>query len=218
MLIRAMFRNSIGLGLFAVFTAGLIALSYALTRERAADNAAAYAARALYELIPEHLYDQPLEQQSITIPAEQTDALGYDSAQTAFQAIREGQVTAMVLPVRATDGYSGNIDLLAAIDDAGTLLGARVVAHQETPGLGDGIEADRSTWIRQFDQTSIGTPVAEDWAVLSDGGAFDALTGATITSRAVVNALYRSLTVFADHRERLLHPTDGSSTGVPTDG
>lgn len=217
MLIRAMFRNSIGLGLFAVFTAGLIALSYALTRERAADNAAAYAARILYELVPEQLYDQPLEQQTVTISSEQADTLGYDRPQTAFQAIREQQVTAVVLPVRSTNGYSGNIDLLAAIDETGTLLAARVVAHQETPGLGDGIEADRSNWILQFDNQSLQMPAPENWAVQRDGGHFDQLTGATITSRAVVDALRRSLAFFADYRNLLLQPADRSRTGVSTD-
>ncbi len=218
MLIRAMYRNSIGLGLFAVFTAGLIALSYALTRERAADNAAAYAARTLYELVPEHLYDRPLEQQTVSLPAEQAATLGYNEPQTAFQAIVGQRVTAVVVPVRSSEGYSGNIDLLAAIDDSGTLLAARVVAHQETPGLGDGIEADRSTWILQFEGRSLAMPEPENWVVQKDGGAFDQLTGATITSRAVIEALQRSLTFFADHRDTLLQPTDDLRTGVTTDG
>ena len=43
---------------------------------------------------------------------------------------------------RAVDGYSGDIRLLAGIRDDGSLTGVRVVAHRETPGLGDKIELD----------------------------------------------------------------------------
>ena len=47
-------------------------------------------------------------------------------------------------------------------------------------------------------------PVPENWAVKKDGGKFDQFTGATITPRAVVKAVYQSLEYFAEHRRSLL--------------
>ena len=208
MLARAIIRNSIGLSLFAVFTAGLIALSYTATRDRAAANADAYAARTLYELVPESLFDQPIEQTDFSLlgseSAQGIDRLGLRQDRNGFRAIRDGNVTAVVLPLTSRDGYTGDIDLLMAVDREGSLLGVRVVAHQETPGLGDAIEADRSDWILQFDGMSLRIPAPEQWAVRKDGGDFDQLTGATITPRAVVAAVKAGLTVFADNRDWLL--------------
>lgn len=208
MLAHAIIRNSIGLSLFAVFTAGLIAVSYTATRDRAAANADAYAARTLYELVPASRFDQPIEQADFSLlnaeAAQGIERLGLRQDRNGFRAIRDGEVTAVVLPVTSRDGYTGDIDLLMAVDRDGTLLGVRVVAHQETPGLGDAIEADRSDWILQFEETSLSMPAPEQWAVRKDGGDFDQLTGATITPRAVVAAVKSGLNVFADNRDWLL--------------
>ena len=47
-------------------------------------------------------------------------------------------------------------------------------------------------------------PIPEQWAVKKDGGQFDQFTGATITPRAVVKAVYQALTYFDEHRAALL--------------
>ncbi|MFC1750278.1 RnfABCDGE type electron transport complex subunit G, partial [Pseudomonadota bacterium] len=77
------------------------------------------------------------------------------------------------------------------------------VSHKETPGLGDAIEIARSDWITQFDGLSLGNPEKKDWKVKKDGGQFDQLTGATITPRAIVKAVYRALVYYRANREQL---------------
>ena len=47
-------------------------------------------------------------------------------------------------------------------------------------------------------------PAPENWAVRKDGGAFDQFVGATITPRAVVQAVYRALQYFEENRAMLL--------------
>ncbi|UJF24282.1 RnfABCDGE type electron transport complex subunit G [Suttonella sp. R2A3] len=89
--------------------------------------------------------------------------------------------------IKATTGkgYSGDITLLIGIEaDNQTLLGVRTLAHKETPGLGDKIEARLSPWILAFDGRSLKDT---RFSVRKDGGDFDAFTGATITPRAVTN-------------------------------
>ncbi len=91
----------------------------------------------------------------------------------------------------AARGYGGPIRYLASFTGDGRLRTVRIIAHSETPGLGDQIESDRSDWLMQF--TGL-RPAADDpgWALSADGGRFDALTGATITARAMVDALAAS--------------------------
>ncbi|WP_255211222.1 FMN-binding protein, partial [Methylogaea oryzae] len=62
-----------------------------------------------------------------------------------------GRVTGAAFRLVAPDGYSGNIALILGVDTEGRVLGVRVIAHAETPGLGDKIETAKSDWIKAFD-------------------------------------------------------------------
>jgi electron transport complex protein RnfG len=91
----------------------------------------------------------------------------------------------------------------------------RVLAHQETPGLGDAIDVARSNWILGFSGKSLGKPPLERWTVKKDGGGFDQFTGATITPRAVVRATRRFLQFFKLNRERLFSSESTAATEAP---
>lgn len=93
-------------------------------------------------------------------------------------------------------GYAGPIEVLVGINRTGKLLGARVLSHSETPGLGDKIEAEKNPWIFSFNGLSLNDPGESKWKVKKDGGYFDQFTGATITPRAVIKAIKTSLEIF----------------------
>ncbi|MFO7705024.1 MAG: FMN-binding protein, partial [Halopseudomonas sp.] len=76
-----------------------------------------------------------------------------------------------------------------------------------TPGLGDKVQLNKSTWVLDFNGTSLSMPAPENWGVRKDGGDFDQFTGATITPRAVVQAVYRALQYFEAQRDQLLELT-----------
>ncbi|MDW8479867.1 MAG: RnfABCDGE type electron transport complex subunit G [Xanthomonadales bacterium] len=118
-------------------------------------------------------------------------------------AAAAGRPSALALETVAPDGYSGPIALLVGVDREGRVLGVRVTAHRETPGLGDGIESRRGDWILQFAGRSLGEPAPERWRVRREGGDFDALVGATVTSRAVIGAVERALRLVGEHGEAL---------------
>jgi len=86
-------------------------------------------------------------------------------------------------------GYSSTIQTLVAIDSSGAILAVKILSQQETPGLGTRCEEILSGesdpwWQRQFVGQN-GSEVAVD----KDGGPIRAITGATITSRAVTNGI-----------------------------
>jgi len=83
------------------------------------------------------------------------------------------------------------------------VAGVRVTSHRETPGLGDAIEVEKSDWILAFEGKSLDWPAAAGWAVRRDGGVFDQFTGATITPRAVVEAVRAALEYHQRHQEAL---------------
>ena len=72
---------------------------------------------------------------------------------------------------------------------AAKVTGVRILEHKETPVLGDKIDLRISNWVLDFDNQIYNAEIATNWAVKKDGGQFDQFTGATITPRAVVNAV-----------------------------
>ena len=73
------------------------------------------------------------------------------------------------------------------------MAGVRVVAHRETPGLGDKVELRKSAWVLGFNDRSLSNPGLNSWSVKKEGGVFDQFTGATVTPMAVILATRRAL-------------------------
>lgn len=185
-LLKEMSKPAVLLAAFALVCTLLLALIHAATQERIATNERQALLEQVNTLIAPSRYDnQPLNDQ-ITLPA-----ASLDSAEpvTVYRARAQGQPIAAVFVTSAPDGYSGRIRLVVGVNADQTVAGVRVLAHQETPGLGDRIEASKSPWILEFAGQSLQQPAVEQWAVKKDGGAFDQFTGATITPRAVVGSV-----------------------------
>lgn len=178
------------LGGMAFIGLSLVSLVFYTSENKIKQNQQNALLFAIHQVLAQQRYDNnPLaDSYSVVHPL-----LGNKQAQTVYTIKHHGQVTATVVTCSANDGYNGTIQLIVAIQTSGELIGVRVINHQETPGLGDKIDHHRSDWIDVFNQHSLMQPQAPQWAVKRDGGAFDQLTGATITSRAVVNAVKNAL-------------------------
>jgi len=187
--------------LFAVIGTALVVYTFDNTRDRIAANERATLLRKLHQLIPPEAHDNILLEDTITV--RDKSLLGTAREVTVYRARKAGQPVALVITPVAPDGYSGTIKLLVGIRADGTLNGVRVVAHRETPGLGDAIDETRSDWIHQFDNKSLDNPTTDRWKVRKDGGDFDQLTGATITPRAIVKAVRQTLLYYRRNQEAL---------------
>jgi electron transport complex protein RnfG len=151
----------------------------------------------LEQVLPSTLHDNALLQDVKTISDN-------GEAKTVYIARQQGVVTAVAFKFIANGGYSGPISLMMGVDKNGSVLGVRVIAHAETPGLGDKIEVSKSNWILSFNGRSLENTLPERWRVKKDSGDFDQFAGATITPRAVVRGVEAGLKFFRQHREELL--------------
>lgn len=189
------------LWLFAVIGVGLVASTYVATEDHILENERQALLKTLHQLLPPGSFDNDIASDTIELP--HAWKLGSEGPVIAWRARKNGEPVAIIFKVIAPDGYNGPIQLLVGIYTDGSLAGVRVVKHNETPGLGDGIETRKSDWIHQFDGKSLKQPPAEQWKVRRDGGAFDQMTGATITPRAIVKAVRNALDYFDEHHEEL---------------
>lgn len=195
-------RAALLLAASALVAFGLVALVHEGTLDRIAEAAHRQALARFDEVLAGRSYDNDLLADSITLHDPET--AGNAATVIAHRARRHGAVVAVVMEIVAPNGYSGPIRLLVAIEPGGTVLAARVLQHKETPGLGDFIETRKSDWITRFTAKSLQAPAPAGWRVRKDGGEFDQYTGATVTSRAVVAAVARSLVLFERHRDDVL--------------
>ncbi|HSN70432.1 MAG TPA: electron transport complex subunit RsxG [Steroidobacteraceae bacterium] len=195
-------RSTLAAGLVLAAIAAVVVLVLALvdraTEEQIARNERAWFLAQLNEFVPPGSYDNDWLEDRAFLVAPAT--FGTLEAVPVYRARKDGRPVAAVFRTIAPDGYGGPIALMIAIRSDGTLAGVSVLEHRETPGLGDLFEPRRSNWLETFVGRSLGDPPADDWAVRKDGGAFDQFTGATITPRAIVNAVRRTLEYF--ERER----------------
>ena len=189
------------LWLFSVVGTTLVAVTQQTTAERIVANEKKVLMRNLHALLPPQKMDNDMTQDSIVI--EPSALLGTHGPTLAYRARKNNEPVAVVLNAVAPGGYNGDIHLLVGIYVDGSVAGVRVVKHNETPGLGDGIEVKKSNWILGFDGKSLANPPPEHWKVKRDGGDFDQMTGATITPRAIVKAVKQALQYFQQNKQRL---------------
>ncbi len=176
-----------------------------LNRDRIKRNEQAWLGDRLTMVLPHGTFDNdPLvDRIFVTAP----DRLGTSQPVPVYRARLQGRPTAAVILSVAPDGYRGPLQLLVSISYAGTVLGVQVIAHSETHGLGDQYTATDSTWLSAFTGRSL--PAGESfapWSVRKDGGDFDQYTGATVTPRAIVKAVQRTLEYYDANRNALYAP------------
>jgi electron transport complex protein RnfG len=187
---------------FALIASFLLGVTHCSTLEAIQERLDEDLQKSLAEVVPSTLHDNDLLQDTVTVPSGE-DNLGANET-TVYIARKAGQITAVCFKLAAPDGYSGAISMVMGINRDGEILGARVINHAETPGLGDKIEVAKSAWILDFNGRSLLNLTDAQWTVKKDGGVFDQFAGATITPRAVVKATHRGLQFFNRHRSELV--------------
>lgn len=201
-------RSGLTLALIATVCTALVAFTYRVTDERIAANEQAWLEQSLQPALSGLFFDSGVSESLMTIPAPH-ELPGSDDA-IVYRVYSGETPVAALFVVSARDGYAGAIRLLVGIDIAGKLTGVHVLEHRETPGLGDGVESSKSDWVRQFDGRSLGDPALEGWKIRRDGGAFDQLTGASVTPRAIVKAVKETLLYFEANREAVFLAVAGT--------
>ncbi|MEM8815235.1 MAG: electron transport complex subunit RsxG [Pseudomonadota bacterium] len=194
-------RTGLTLAAVAAVCTAIVALTYELTDERIAANRKAHAEALLAPALEGLAYDSGVTDDPLTLPP--PHELPGDDPATVYRVYRNGEAAAALFAVTANDGYAGPIRILVGVGIDGTVSGVRIVSHEETPGLGDKIESTRSDWVFQFDGKSLASPVPGRWSIRADGGAFDQVTGASVSSRAVLQAVRETLLYFGANREAL---------------
>ena len=158
-------RLTLVLFLITAVVAGLLGAVNLLTKDRIAENTKIKAEKAMREVLAAESYEE------MTL-----------SDENKADGITEAYLCDKGYIVRLnTVGFGGAIDMMVGIDFEGSVTGISIISHAETASLG--ANCTREDFRSQF------VGANEDLSVTKDGGTIDALTGATVTSRAVTSGV-----------------------------
>jgi electron transport complex protein RnfG len=205
---QTMKKNGLILALFAVVTTGLISLTYFSTKDQISAQQQKKLLGILNAVVDKNSYTNDIQLDCALVTS--AEYLGSaQQAQHIYRARNGEQPVAVAIETIAPDGYNGKIQLVVGVVGEGTVSGVRVLEHKETPGLGDKIDLRISDWILSFNNLAVGSENTRIWAVKKDGGQFDQFTGATITPRAVVNAVKRSVEYYQANKAAIFAAPNG---------
>lgn len=199
-------KNALLLGTAAVLCVFAVAAVNEITKAEIEQQQLDDKLRTLVEVMPELAGNTAVLKDCVAVL--DTRLLGKDARQKIYRYRAEEKLKAYLIETTAPDGYSGAIEVLAAISPDSEVIGVRILSHKETPGLGDKIELRKTPWVLSFNGQTVDSSEDRSFAVKKDGGQFDQFAGATITPRAVVKAVKNAAVYIQQHPELASLPAD----------
>jgi electron transport complex protein RnfG len=169
------------LTLFVVTAIAALALGgvYNVTKEPIAIAKRLKIEKAIGEVLP--AFDSIVEYK--VLPEGGKDSL------TFYQATKAGEPVGTAIRTYTDIGFSGRFWIMVGFVDGDVISGTSLLEHKETPGLGDKMDKKKADWAYQFDGKNLNE---FELKVTKDGGDVDAITAATISSRAFCDAAQRA--------------------------
>ena len=203
-LLTVMIASAGKLSLFVLISIALLLAVKKITDPMVAEAERQTLLETLNQVMPTNLYDNDPLQDTLWLTDPSTLAtLGSETPVLVYRARKNGKPAGLILTTIAPNGYTGNIYMLMSVLANNRVGGVHLLNHKETPGLGDKIELNKNNWILAFNNQTISEQTLQAWAVKKDGGHFDQFTGATITPRAVVGQVKRTLLLVKQQSEFL---------------
>ncbi len=174
------FRNMVlSLTLIALVSSALLGFVYEVTKEPIALSNLNKKLEAIRQVVPE--FDNNPNDEMFLLPTGDGDSL------EVYPAKKGDIIIGYAVNTYTNNGFSGNIKLMAGFKPDGSIFNITVLEHKETPGLGTKM-ADPGF----KDQFIEKNPAEFELRVKKDGGPVDAITAATISSRAFCDAVQRA--------------------------
>jgi electron transport complex protein RnfG len=184
-------RLIIVLTCICIVSAIALAKIYDLTKGPIAHQKRLEVLRAIKTVLPS--YDNEPDRDTAKLPMG-IDKRGEEIQGVFYRGKKDDHVIGVAFRVVSSEGYGGNIEVMVGLLPDGKIHGVEVLSHMETPGLGAKI--NEAKFKDRFKNRNLSNTT---WAVKKEAGDIDGITGATISSRAVIKALKEGLEFYRDH-------------------
>ncbi|MCM1520179.1 MAG: RnfABCDGE type electron transport complex subunit G [Lachnoclostridium sp.] len=184
----------VSLGVITIVAGGLLAGVNVLTADAIAQANQQKQVEAIKNVATVAFDNDPVSDKVTVVPEGEAREI------TIFPLKNGDELTGAAVETYSSNGFSGDIVIMVGFDTEGDITGYEVVSHAETAGLG----AKMQDWFRDSKHTVIGlNPGVNNLTVSKDGGDVDAITAATISSRAFLEALNRAYKGFNQSKDNL---------------
>ena len=139
----------------------------------------------------------------------------FDRTETTELPLAELPVVGYAVETASKNGFSGMIRMVVGFDATGRVLNVNVLEQNETPGLGTKMADEGNPLFASFEGRN---PGEMKLAVKKDGGDVDALTAATISSRAYVDAMARAYAAYKQIAEGVAPAASDTASGATATG
>ena len=185
MAIESNFKNmTLTLFIVTLLASSSLGFVYSLTKGPIEDAQTTKINEALRKVLPE--FDNQPSAEKFTREVD-------GGVLTFYPASNGGEPVGTAIQTFTKNGFSGQVDLMVGFLADGSIYSIEVIAHKETPGLGDKMESNKSDFSVQFKGKN---PETFKLMVKKDGGDVDAITASTISSRAFCDAVLRAYNAF----------------------
>jgi len=202
------------LAVLGIISASLLTMVYEKTKAPIKAAQLEKTSKTLKDILPP--FDNQPADDTITIDAGNGTKVKY------YRAKKDGKIVGIAGEGHSLKGFSGNITVMLGMNPDGKISLVIVTNQNETPGLGtvvtNRVRQKKITDLFGGKKEETGLPANKildgftghiaksevPWRVKKDGGKFDFVTGATITSRAVTDAVYTIAHTFIKHKSEIM--------------
>jgi len=218
---KEIIKLTLALGIVCLVAASVLSFAYYKTIDRQEEAAQEERTRAIRKVLPDYT-NKPLK--------DKVTATHKNTTVTFFRALKNGKLVGVAARGVTDKGYGGRIKLLIGLTPEGNIREIVTTQHQETPGLGtkalerkasktigDVLSEEQgnskksslppNTYLDQYKKYNVADDVG-DFKLKKKGGEIDAVSGATITSNAVADAVSKVSRVFAHNRQKIVKGTE----------
>lgn len=179
----------LSLTLIALISAAGLAVVYSITKDPIEKAQNQKKNEAIQLVLPN--FKGELKDQEITLEGDPNPVI-------IHKAYSDGKLFGAAIETYTNKAFDGSFQIMVGFDSVGTILGTEVLDLHETPGLGEKIKKTKSNFSLQFEGKN---PADYKLSVKKDGGDVDAITAATISSRAFCDAVERAYKAFNQVKE-----------------
>lgn len=182
-----LFNMVFALGIISLVASATLGFVYELTKEPIAKAKQEKLNKAITNVTP--AFDNQPGDEMYELPN------GSDESLICYPSRTGGKLVGTAISTYSDLGFSRRIYIMVGLDPAGVIINTSVLDHAETPGLGDKMDKKKSPWSEQFNGKD---PKSYQLKVTKDGGNVDAITAATISSRAFTDAVDRAYKAYME--------------------
>lgn len=189
---REMIKMLVVLTVLSTFSGGLLAAINNKTKDKIQIQVLEFVKGPAIRKIFEGITNDPI--------SDRFEIKDGETQRSFFVGVFDGEPKAVAVEAFGKGGYGGDVGLMVGIDvNEDKLIGVGVTTHSETPGMGARAETDPS-FAAQFEGLTLKDPLK----VTQDGGTINAISGATLTSRAVCSAATEATQVYLQLKPQIV--------------